>query len=173
MTNPTEPRPIAWLCELMQEDGTTRQQFVTEDPDGLRWNDAGEPSPFKVTPLYAPPLQPADTLCQRLQQQCCDMGLYPQRDHVAQGEHYIRHVEAMTREGLHSKSRIAGELAARDIEIERLRVVATAARNYFDRYMQDEADDEDEFVCGKEQHESAAALRDALKALVTKRGVKR
>lgn len=55
MTNPTEARPIAWLCELMQEDGTTRQEFVTEDPDGLRWNDAGEPSPFKVTPLHEPP----------------------------------------------------------------------------------------------------------------------
>ena len=47
--------------------------------------------------------------------------LYPERDHMAQGQHYVRHIDAMTREGLHSKSRIAGELAARDIEIERLR----------------------------------------------------
>lgn len=45
-------RPRAWLCELMMEDGTTRTQFVEEDPDGLRWNDAGEPSPYRVTPLY-------------------------------------------------------------------------------------------------------------------------
>lgn len=45
-------RPRAWLCELAQEDGTTRTQFVEEDPDGLRWNDAGEPSPYRTTPLY-------------------------------------------------------------------------------------------------------------------------
>ena len=51
---PTEPKtePVAWLCELMQEDGSVRSQIVTEDPDGLRWNDIGEPSPFRVTPLY-------------------------------------------------------------------------------------------------------------------------
>lgn len=46
--------------------------------------------------------------------------LYAERDHMAQGEHYLRHIDAMTREGLHDKSAIAGELAARDIEIERL-----------------------------------------------------
>lgn len=46
-----------------------------------------------------------------------DMSLYQDRDHAAQGEHYLRHVEAMTSEGLHAKSAIAGELAARDIEI--------------------------------------------------------
>jgi hypothetical protein len=46
-------RPRAWLCELAQEDGTTRTQFVEQDPDGLRWNDAGEPSPYRTTPLYA------------------------------------------------------------------------------------------------------------------------
>lgn len=45
------------------------------------------------------------------------LGLYQKRDHVAQGQHYVRHVDAMTRESLHSKSRIAGELAARDIEL--------------------------------------------------------
>jgi len=49
------------------------------------------------------------------------LGLYPERDHAAQGKHYLRHIDAMTREGLHAKSRIAGELAARDIEIEWLR----------------------------------------------------
>ena len=48
-------RPRAWMCELMQEDGTTRVQFVSEDPEGLRWNDAGEPSPYRVTPLYEEP----------------------------------------------------------------------------------------------------------------------
>ena len=46
---------------------------------------------------------------------------YEERDHVAQGNYYIAHVDAMTKEGLHSKSAIAGELAHRDIEIDRLR----------------------------------------------------
>lgn len=46
---------------------------------------------------------------------------YAERDHEAQGEHYMRHLEAMTAEKLHSKSAIAGELAHRDIEIEKLR----------------------------------------------------
>ena len=36
------------------------------------------------------------------------------------GNYYIRHVSAMTREGLHSKSDIAAELAWRDMEIDRL-----------------------------------------------------
>lgn len=45
-------KPVAWLCELAQEDGTTRTQFVEQDPDGLRWNDAGEPSPYRTTPLF-------------------------------------------------------------------------------------------------------------------------
>lgn len=48
--------------------------------------------------------------------------LYAERDHAAQGDYYTRHVDAMTREGLHAKSAIAGELAHRDMEIERLRV---------------------------------------------------
>ena len=38
-----------------------------------------------------------------------------------QGNYYCRHVEAMTVEGLHDKSDIAGELAYRDAEIDRLR----------------------------------------------------
>jgi len=44
-------KPRAWLCELAEEDGTTRTQFVEEDPAGLRWNDSGEPSPYRTTPL--------------------------------------------------------------------------------------------------------------------------
>jgi hypothetical protein len=47
--------------------------------------------------------------------------IYANRDHQAQGEHYLRHISAMTAEGLHAKSAIAGELAYRDMEIERLR----------------------------------------------------
>lgn len=49
----SDQKPVAWLCELAQDDGTTRTMIVQEDPSGLRFNDIGEPSPFKVTPLYA------------------------------------------------------------------------------------------------------------------------
>lgn len=54
MTDNTEglPEPTAWLCELMMEDGTVRTQIVEQDPNGLRWGDIGEPSPFRSTPLY-------------------------------------------------------------------------------------------------------------------------
>ena len=45
---------------------------------------------------------------------------YAQRDHRALGEHYLRHVSAMTGEGLHAKSDIAAELAWRDARIDRL-----------------------------------------------------
>lgn len=44
-----------WLCELAEEDGSTRTMIVQENPDGLRFNDIGEPSPFRVTPLYSAP----------------------------------------------------------------------------------------------------------------------
>ena len=46
---------------------------------------------------------------------------YADRNHEAQGLHYIIHVSAMTAEGLHRKSAIAAELAHRDIEIARLK----------------------------------------------------
>lgn len=49
------------------------------------------------------------------------MKLYAERDAIRQGQHYVRHVEAMTAEGLHSKADIAAELAHRDILIESLR----------------------------------------------------
>lgn len=41
--------------------------------------------------------------------------LYGERDAIKQGSYYIRHVEAMTAEHLHSKADIAAELAHRDI----------------------------------------------------------
>jgi predicted Zn-ribbon and HTH transcriptional regulator len=53
--------------------------------------------------------------------------LYAERDIIEQMQHYVDHVEAMTAEGLHSKSDIAAELAHRDIEIERLERELTAA----------------------------------------------
>lgn len=52
---------------------------------------------------------------------------YAERDHEAQGVHYINHVSAMTGEGLHAKSAIAAELAHRDMEIDRLRAALAAA----------------------------------------------
>jgi hypothetical protein len=53
-------KPRAWLCELAQEDGTVRTMFVEEDPAGLRFNDSGEPSPFRVTPLFLSPTSAVD-----------------------------------------------------------------------------------------------------------------
>jgi hypothetical protein len=47
--------------------------------------------------------------------------IYADRDHEAQGAHYLLHIDRMTAEGLHSKSAIAGELAHRDAEIAALR----------------------------------------------------
>lgn len=46
--------------------------------------------------------------------------LYAERDAMAQGQHYVKHVWAMTAEDLHSKAAIAMELAHRDIQIEQL-----------------------------------------------------
>src|SRR5579885_2015193 len=54
-----------------------------------------------------------------------------ERDCWKLGEHYARHVQAMTVEGLHSKSDIAAELAVRDAEIERL----TRQRDSFDHQL--------------------------------------
>lgn len=69
--------------------------------------------------------------------------LYDERDHEAQGDFYLRHIAAMTYEGLHAKSAIAAELAHRDIEITRLRAEAEALRKDAERYrwLRDEADD--------------------------------
>lgn len=49
------------------------------------------------------------------------MSEYGNRDTVNQGAEYIKHVSAMTGEGLHDKSDIAAELAHRDIQIQQLR----------------------------------------------------
>jgi len=40
--------------------------------------------------------------------------VYPAQDSMLLGEHYMRHVSAMTSESLHSKADIARQLAARD-----------------------------------------------------------
>jgi hypothetical protein len=40
--------------------------------------------------------------------------IYPPQDSESLGEHYFRHIGAMTSESLHSKTDIARQLAARD-----------------------------------------------------------
>ena len=50
-----------------------------------------------------------------------DTKQYAKRNPEAQGEHYIKHVLAMTTEGLHQKSAIAAELAHRDILVNALK----------------------------------------------------
>lgn len=58
---------------------------------------------------------------------------YAQRPAEDLGEYYVRHVVAMTREGLHSKADIAAELAVRDREIDRLRAALQAVRDWYER----------------------------------------
>lgn len=48
------------------------------------------------------------------------MKLYIHDDHMEQGNVYMKHLSAMTKEQLHSKADIAGELAGRDIIISKL-----------------------------------------------------
>lgn len=48
-----------------------------------------------------------------------------------QGEHYSKHISAMTGEALHDKSDIAAELAWRDYEIDRLKTEKEALKQYF------------------------------------------
>lgn len=45
--------PVAWKCDFMDPRDVEYSQIVMENPAGLRFNDIGEPSPFRVTPLYA------------------------------------------------------------------------------------------------------------------------
>ena len=48
--------------------------------------------------------------------------LYGDRDIRKQKDYYLRHISAMTTEGLHEKSDIAAELAHRDYVIDNLRL---------------------------------------------------
>ena len=56
------------------------------------------------------------------------MSEYADRDVLAQGAHYTKHVMAMTAEGLHDKADIAAELAHRDMAIDQLRAERDAMR---------------------------------------------
>lgn len=56
---------------------------------------------------------------------------YAERDAMeldSAGGYYIRHISAMTREELHSKSDIAAELGFRDMEIDRLKLEVAELR---------------------------------------------
>lgn len=67
------------------------------------------------------------------------------------GSHYIRHVEAMTSEELHSKSDIAAELGHRDHQIAELRaeresmrdVLAKMAKSLYEKCGWDDVTEED------------------------------
>src|SRR5690606_14446819 len=61
--------------------------------------------------------------------------VYPKIDHMqldADGGYYCRHVAAMTDEGLHRKSEIAGQLGMRDRAIDRLTAERDALREQLD-----------------------------------------
>ena len=63
--------------------------------------------------------------------------LYAERDICEQDEKggfYIKHVLAMTAEGLHSKSDIAAELAHRDLRIQQLEAVLISTRDYLAKH---------------------------------------
>ena len=63
--------------------------------------------------------------------------IYGERDLMAMdiaGNHYCRHVSAMTREGLDSKSDIAAELGWRDMQIAALQQKLDAANAYRARF---------------------------------------
>ena len=60
--------------------------------------------------------------------------LYTERDVMQldkNGNYYCKHVAAMTREGLHSKSDIAAELGFRDSQIDQLKQENTELREAF------------------------------------------
>lgn len=57
------------------------------------------------------------------------MSEYAERDIIEQEDYYVRHINAMTKEGLHSKSDIAAELAHRDISIFNLEQQLKAAKH--------------------------------------------
>lgn len=82
--------------------------------------------------------------------------LYAERDVLALRQHYCRHVDAMTREGLHDKADIAAELAWRDAEIERLGIQNRLRQRAVDRWVpcpdhRDKTEDGKCYVCENER----------------------
>lgn len=70
--------------------------------------------------------------------------LYPKQDAEQLGKWYARHLEAMTAEGLHSKSDIAAQLAWRDkkISLQRDAMNELSAAVLSLKYVQDSTDHE-------------------------------
>jgi len=90
---------------------------------------------------------------------------YAKRNHRALGEHYLRHVSAMTGEGLHAKSDIAAELAWRDAEIERLRSALLTLANAADDVGVQFFDMEDPPISVAQMESATLAARATLAAL--------
>jgi hypothetical protein len=86
--------------------------------------------------------------------------LYAERDIIEQMQVYVDHVEAMTAEGLHSKSDIAAELAHRDIQIQRLQHTNTQLHNEIASLNHDLSDWRNE--CARRQSEPPARSFDQL-----------
>lgn len=64
--------------------------------------------------------------------------LYAKRDLEQLGKNYLKHLDAMTVEGLYSKSDIAAELAVRDVMIEELSKPDTTQATTSDGYTEDD-----------------------------------
>ncbi len=70
------------------------------------------------------------------------MSRYKERDTEDQGQYYFNHVDGMTRENLHSKSKSAAALAHRDVWMDRLMeslmAVSSAAHKFDTRRLEAE-----------------------------------
>ncbi len=93
------------------------------------------------------------------------MTYYAPRDHVAQGAYYLRHVSAMTGEGLHAKSAIAGELAHRDMRIDQLLAENNLLAGFYDAHVNLLATLGHEDVTGQDERDAEQALDDAKAAV--------
>lgn len=99
---------------------------------------------------------------------------YAERDIMAldeQGGHYWRHVNAMTAEGLHSKSDIAAELAWRDTRIAELERIAAqfkaaALKASTNGYGQDEVHHDDSWIDELDEALRKIQIYDAKRAKV-------
>jgi hypothetical protein len=86
---------------------------------------------------------------------------YAERDASAldeDGGYYIRHVSAMTKEGLHSKSDIAAELAFRDKQIDELLEALEEVTEYAEMAMEQANKAGAEWEIGYALHEAKTAI---------------
>jgi len=94
--------------------------------------------------------------------------IYSGRDPEAQGDHYLRHIDRMTVEELHSKSAIAAELAHRDIEIGKLKALNTELAAVAAAFVSYDVKDHDDHV--EMMLDYAAMLKAARAALAKHKG---